>query len=329
MGLSIVVPVYNSEKSLPILVERTGRALAADARSLEMILVNDGSRDGSWDVIRGLAASYPWVRGINLMRNCGQHNALLCGIRAARFEVTVILDDDLQNPPEEIPVLLRKLDEGFDVVYGAPHKESHGLLRDTASRITKITLQRAMGTEASRNVSAFRAFRTYLRDAFAHYRGFFVSIDVLLTWATSRFSSVEVRHDPRTIGVSNYTVRKLIVHALNMMTGFSTLPLEIASIVGFVFMLFGVGALAWVLGRWLILGSVVPGFAFLGSTLAIFSGVQMFALGVMGEYLARMHTRLTDRPSYAVKETVGAATESTGGIRELASVTESYASHDV
>jgi glycosyltransferase involved in cell wall biosynthesis len=323
MRLSIVTPVYNSEKSLPILVERVSRVLTPDARTLEMILVNDGSRDGSWDVIRTLAASYPWIRGINLMRNCGQHNALLCGTRAARFEVVVTMDDDLQNPPEEIPELLSKLDEGFDVVYGTPRKDRHGFLRNIASRITKLTLQKAMGSETARNISAFRAFRTCLRDAFSHYRGVFVSIDVLLTWATSRFSSVEVRNDPRTIGTSNYTVRNLIVHALNLTTGFSTLPLEIASVVGFVFMLFGAGSLVWVLGRWLILGSVVPGFAFLGSMISIFSGVQMFALGVMGEYLARMHTRLSDRPSYVVREAVGLGGPA-DGIRELAAVTESY-----
>lgn len=324
MSISIVVPVYNSEKSLPLLVERVNELFQGDAQWLEMILVNDGSRDGSWDVVRALAASNPRIRGINLMRNCGQHNALLCGIRAARFEVIVTMDDDLQNPPEEIPRLLEKLDEGFDVVYGRPEKETHGLLRDFASQITKIALQKAMGSETARHVSAFRAFRTPLRDAFSHYQGVYVSIDVLLTWATTRFSSVVVRNDRRTMGVSNYTVRKLIVHALNMLTGFSTLPLEIASVIGFVFMLFGASALVWVLGRWLILGSVVPGFAFLASTITIFSGVQMFALGVMGEYLARMHTRLTDQPSYVVRETVG-STESAAGISDLASATESYA----
>lgn len=320
--LSIVVPVYNSENSLPLLVERVAAVLAVAECSAEVILVNDGSYDGSWDAIRRLAAAHSWVRGINLMRNCGQHNALLCGIRAARFEVVITIDDDLQNPPEEIPRLLQRLEDGFDVVYGTPRRETHGLLRNLASRITKITLQKAMGSETARNVSAFRAFRAHLRDAFAHYRASYVSIDVLLTWATTRFTSIPVRNDPRTIGASNYTVRKLIVHALNMMTGFSTLPLEFASVVGFFFMLFGAGTLAWVLGRWLIVGSVVPGFAFLGCTLAIFSGAQMFALGVIGEYLARMHTRLSDRPSYVVREAVGGhAAES---LRQLAESTESY-----
>ncbi len=324
MSISIVVPVYNSEKSLPLLVERVNELFQGDAQGLEMILVNDGSRDGSWDVVRALTASNSWIRGINLMRNCGQHNALLCGIRAARFEVIVTMDDDLQNPPEEIPKLLEELGEGFDVVYGRPGKETHGLLRDFASQITKIALQKAMGSQTARHVSAFRAFRTHLRGAFSHYQGVYVSIDVLLTWATTRFSSVVVRNDRRAIGVSNYTVRKLMVHALNMLTGFSTLPLEIASVIGFVFMLFGASALVWVLARWLILGSVVPGFAFLASTITIFSGVQMFALGVMGEYLARMHTRLTDQPSYVIRETVG-STESAAGISDLASATESYA----
>jgi len=327
MRLSIVVPVYNSEHSLPLLVSRVETVLAEEGRTAEMVLVNDGSRDRSWDVIRRLASEYPWVRGINLMRNCGQHNALLCGIRAARFEAIVTMDDDLQNPPEEIPRLLAKLDEGYDVVYGAPRKETHGFLRDLASKLTKITLQKAMGSETARNVSAFRIFRTHLRDAFAHYRASYVSIDVLLTWATTRFTAVHVENAPRTIGSSNYTMQKLIAHALNMMTGFSTLPLEVASIVGFIFMLFGMATLAWVLGRWMIVGSVVPGFAFLGSALAVFSGAQLFALGVIGEYLARMHTRLSDRPSYVVRESVGPTQSS--GIRALAHAVEPYAEKTV
>jgi glycosyltransferase involved in cell wall biosynthesis len=328
MGLSVVVPVYNSENILPLLAERVSRVLLPEGGGVEMILVNDGSRDGSWAVIRGLVREYPWIRGINLMRNAGQHNALLCGIRAARFDVVVTIDDDLQNPPEEIPSLLGKLDEGFDVVYGTPIAAGHGFLRNTASKLTKITLRHAMGSETARSVSAFRAFHTNLRDAFAHYRGAFVSIDVLLTWGTARFASVRVRNDPRTIGKSNYTVRKLIVHAMNMMTGFSTLPLEVASIMGFVFVLFGFVVLGWVLVRWLILGSVVPGFAFLASTISIFSGAQLFAIGVMGEYLARMHTRLMDRPSYVIREAAG-MDEAAGDLRQLATATEEYAGRTV
>ena len=159
------------------------------------------------------------VRGIRMSRNYGQHNALLCGIRAARYPIIVTLDDDLQNPPEEIHKLIAALDEGADVVYGTPENEQHGFLRDQSSRITKLALQGAMGAETARHVSAFRAFRTRLRDAFATYRGPYVSIDVLLTWGTTKFSHIPVRHEPRAMGASNYTVRKLVTHAFNMMTG--------------------------------------------------------------------------------------------------------------
>jgi undecaprenyl-phosphate 4-deoxy-4-formamido-L-arabinose transferase len=303
-SVSIVVPVYNSEASLPLLVERLQPVLAV--YTSEIILVNDDSRDHSWDVIQKLAADQPNVRGINLMRNYGQHSALLCGIRAARYEVIVTIDDDLQNPPEEIPRLLTKLDEGYDVVYGTPQHEQHGLWRDLASQITKLALQSAMGAKTARSVSAFRAFRTPVRDAFAQFQGPYVSIDVLLTWGTSRFAAIPVEHHSRELGRSNYTFRKLVTHAINMATGFSTLPLQLASLIGFALTLFGIGVLIYVLGvRYLILGSSLPGFPFLASLISIFSGAQLFALGIIGEYLARMHFRLMDRPSYNIRSTTG------------------------
>lgn len=299
--LSVVIPVYNSEKSLPLLIQRLGPVLAANARSYEVLLVNDASSDRSWQVIQAIARSTRWVKGINLMRNYGQHNALLCGIRETKYEAIVTIDDDLQNPPEEIPKLLERLEQGFDVVYGTPMEEQHGFWRDMASVITKIALQGAMKAETARRVSAFRAFRSITSQAFENYRGPFVSIDVLLTWATSRFTSVTVKHEVRTVGESQYTFRKLVTHALNMMTGFSVLPLEVASVIGFIFTLFGFGILLYVVGRYLITGGSVPGFPFLASIIAIFSGAQLFALGILGEYLARMHFRTMDKPAYAIR----------------------------
>lgn len=300
-SLSIVVPVYNSDANLPLLIDRLEVVLAGMGILYEVILVNDGSQDRSWDVICELARKRVAILGINLMRNYGQHNAVLCGIREATHEVVITMDDDLQNPPEEIGKLLARLEQGFDVVYGTPLKEQHGVLRDAASRITKIALQSAMGAETARNVSAFRAFRTSLRGAFAQYHGPYLSIDVLLTWATTRFSAVPVKHERRQIGPSNYTVRKLVAHALNMMTGFSTLPLQLASLLGFGCTVFGLGVLVFVLGRYLIHGAAVPGFAFLASIIAIFSGAQLFGLGIMGEYMARMHFRMMERPTYAIR----------------------------
>lgn len=308
-SISIVVPVYNSESSLLELQAQLAQILPKISDVYEVILVNDGSRDHSWDIICQLAQQYSWVRGLQLMRNFGQHNALLCGIRAAKYDVIVTMDDDLQNPPEEIDKLLARLDEGYDMVYGKPQKEQHGLWRDLASQVTKMALQGAIGAETARNVSAFRAFRTPIREAFANYQGPFPSIDVLLTWGTTRFSAVEVRHNPRRFGISNYTFRKLVIHALNMMTGFSVLPLQVASLIGFIFTLFGGLVFMYVIGRYLVQGGVVPGFAFLASIIAIFSGAQLFALGIMGEYLARMHFRLMERPSYVVRSDTSSASD--------------------
>ena len=158
-----------------------------------------------------------------------------------------------------------------------------------------------MGAATARKVSAFRAFRTGIRDAFAAYRSPFVSIDVLLTWGTSRFSSVVVQHEARTIGTSNYTFRKLTTHALNMMTGFSTLPLQLASLLGFGTTAFGMLVLAYVLIRVFIENAAPAGFPLLVSIISIFSGAQLVALGIMGEYLARVHTRSLDRPPYVLR----------------------------
>jgi undecaprenyl-phosphate 4-deoxy-4-formamido-L-arabinose transferase len=163
-----------------------------------------------------------------------------------------------------------------------------------------------MGVKIARRVSAFRVFRRHLVRAFADYHSDFVSIDVLLTWATTAFAAVPVRHEPRASGTSNYTFGKLILHALNMITGFSVLPLQLASLMGFFFTLFGFGILVFVVGRYLVVGSPVAGFPFLASIIAIFSGAQLFAIGVIGEYLARMHFRSMDRPPYVVRETTEA-----------------------
>jgi undecaprenyl-phosphate 4-deoxy-4-formamido-L-arabinose transferase len=214
------------------------------------------------------------------------------------------MDDDLQHPPEEIHKLVAKLDEGFEAVYGYPEHEQHGLLRDIASGLTKLALQRSMGAETARHVSAFRAFRTQARDAFANYHSPFISIDVVLTWATTRFVAIQVRHDLRQTGTSNYTFRMLFRHAMNMMTGFSILPLQLANLMGFLCTAFGGAILVYVVGRYLLYGTSVQGFTFLASIIAIFSGAQLLALGIIGEYLARMHFRMMERPTYTIREQI-------------------------
>lgn len=303
--VSVVVPVFNSEKNLVNLLDRLLTVLSSNTHEFEILLINDGSYDKSWNIICQLAKKYTSVKGINLMRNFGQHNAVLCGIRIAKYEVIVTIDDDLQNPPEEIPKLLNELNNRYDVVYGVPEKQQHGFWRNISSRIIKASLQNTIGIENIKNISAFRAFRTNLREAFANYNDSFVSIDVLLTWGTTRFSSVKVLHDKRQTGTSNYTFYKLITHTFNMITNFSILPLQIASLLGFLFTLFGMAVFIYVLINYLIRGGVVPGFTFIAAAISLFAGVQLFALGIIGEYLARIHFRSMARPYAVIRDKVG------------------------
>jgi undecaprenyl-phosphate 4-deoxy-4-formamido-L-arabinose transferase len=299
--ISFVIPVYRSAESLPELHHRLTNTFENDSASFEVLFIEDNGGDNAWEVIQQLAATDKRVRGFQMSRNYGQHNALLCGIREARGEIIVTLDDDLQHPPEEIPKLISKLEEGFDVVYGSPQQEQHSLLRNLASQITKMALENAMGATNARQVSALRAFRTELREGFAAYRGPTVNIDVLLTWSTTQFTAIRVRHEVRKFGESGYTPSKLVKHALNMMTGFSTRPLQLASLMGFLLAMFGLVILTYVLVQWFLQGSAVPGFAFLASIIAIFSGAQLLALGIIGEYLARMHFRTMERPTFVVR----------------------------
>ena len=298
--ISVVVPVYNSRETLSDLVARIIATLQPIAAQFEIILVDDSSSDGSRDAILRLAQQHQEIKPLLLMRNFGQHSALLAGIREARFPVTITLDDDLQNPPEEIPKLIEKLEEGHDVVYGTPLSTKQDLWRLLASKITRISLSTTVGAKLAAIVSPFRAFRTDIRAAFADYSTPFVCIDVLLAWGTQRFTTVTVRHDARARGRSTYSVAKLMAHAMNMMTGFSTWPLRFASIIGFAFTFVGLVVLVYVIGRYFVAGGSVPGFPFLASIIAIFSGAQLFALGVIGEYLGKIHFRSMNRPPYVI-----------------------------
>jgi undecaprenyl-phosphate 4-deoxy-4-formamido-L-arabinose transferase len=300
VSLSIVIPVYRGAKTISTLMVALAEELPKIADSYEVIMVEDDGGDESWTVIQELTQHYAYLRGIKLMRNFGQHAALLCGIRAAQYEIIVTMDDDLQHPASEIKKMLAKLEEGSDVVYGFPADRHHNAGRSLGSFLIRFALGTAMGVSVARYVSAFRAFRTQLRDAFEHYQSPYVSIDVLLTWGTTRFSHTFVEHQERTTGTSGYTLHKLISHAITMLIGFSILPLRLASYLGFALTIFGLLLLIYIIPiRFLIWGvGEVPGFTFLASIVSIFSGTQMFTIGIIGEYLARIHFRLMDKPTY-------------------------------
>lgn len=303
-GVSIVVPVFRSTSTLPQLTDRLEKTLRPYG-PFEVVLVDDGSPRDTWATIERLAQESATTRGIRLSRNYGQHSALLAGVREARFPVIVTLDDDLQNPPEEVPRLVEALlQSDLDVVYGVPEGIQQPLPRRLAARLTRKALGHGLGQQSATDMSSFRAFRTSLREAFAADLGANVSLDALLTWGAAGYGSIIVRHDARAEGSSTYSYRKLLRFAIDTTTGYSTVPLQFASLLGFATSFLGFLALLWVVIVPLVVGRTVEGFPFLASTIAIFSGVQLLTLGVIGEYLARMHFRVMRKPTYVIREIV-------------------------
>ena len=299
-GVSIVVPTYKSPTTLTELVERT-ELLGLSA--FEIIIVDDGNNDATWEQIGLLSQTKKSVVGLRLGRNFGQHSALIAGVRKAKYSQIVTIDYDLQNPPEEIPNLLAKLVNEVDVVYGVSTQVRQNVWRRFTSRTAKAIFAKVLGFESAISISSFRAFRTQLREGFAGELGPHVSLDALLTWSTSRFSTLEVEHHARRVGKSNYSFTKLVRFMLDTATSYSTRPLRLATTLGFITTLFGLLLLVWVVGNAIFVGDSVPGFPFLAASIAVFSGVQLVVLGILGEYLGKIHFRAMNKPTFSVSET--------------------------
>jgi glycosyltransferase involved in cell wall biosynthesis len=300
-SISVVIPCYRSETTIRRVVEGLHESLSG--QDYEVICVVDGSPDNTWAVVESLA-EHPRVRGLELMRNYGQHNALLAGIMAARNDVTVTMDDDLQHSPADVPRLIGALDDDVDLVYGVPTQEPHGFWRGVSSRSVKWVLAQSLGVRDARQISAFRAFRTGVRSSFEAVRDAFVSIDVLLSWTGSRVRSVAVEMADRQAGESNYNLRTLLRHTVNMVTGYSSAPLRVVTLVGFVTALLGLLLFIYVLVLFFSGQTQVAGFTTIAAMVAMFSGVQLFALGILGEYIGRLHSRSISRPSYVIRREV-------------------------
>jgi undecaprenyl-phosphate 4-deoxy-4-formamido-L-arabinose transferase len=302
VSLSIVVPCFRSVATLRPLVAGIAAALSPAHGPYEVILVVDDDEDGTWAVATELAGVDPAVRAVRLSRNYGQHNAIVAGVRAARHDVIVTMDDDLQHPPEEIPVLLRALTPQIDLVYGVPLTEEHHALRSLASQLVKWALARTLRIRDARSVSAFRAFRAHLTPAFSQINGPHASIDVALSWATTRIAAtaVEMRH--RADGRSGYTFRSLLRHAGNMVFGFSTSPLRLVTAVGLAVGLIGLALFAKLTYSYLSGATTVAGFTTIASMVALFASAQLVALGVVGEYVGRIHSGGMGRPTYIIRE---------------------------
>jgi undecaprenyl-phosphate 4-deoxy-4-formamido-L-arabinose transferase len=299
--ISVVIPVYRSAEMLPKLVERLCAVLDGLGRPYEMIMVDDSSPDDSWRVLNELQRARPErLVLIQLMRNFGQHNALMCGFRHARGRLLITMDDDLQNPPEEIPRLLEAIEStGSDLVYGVPDEKQHPALRNAGSALICRFYQVVFKMRV--RPTSYRIIRRELVAAILTYSLNFTFIDGLLAWNTQRISQITVAHYPRPAGRSGYSLGKLLVLALNLFTNYSLLPLQAVSLVGFAAAAGGFLVGAYYLAAYFFSAITVPGYASTITAILILGGVQLLAIGVMGEYLGRLHLNVNRKPQYTIR----------------------------
>ena len=301
--ISVVVPVYGGESTIEELVRRTSETLSGEGWSHEILLVCDRPRDGSWKVAERLANECEGVRAMLLRRNFGQHPATLLGIRRARGATIVTMDEDLQHDPSDLPTLIRASQADNAIAYGVADELKHAWWRNATSRTAKFIVARYLGFNAN-DVSAFRAFPSEVRDAFAEYHGERVAIDVLLSWAGAPVRSIRCQFQRRDEGESGYTFRKLVGYLMDLALGYSTAPLRLASWLGILAVFVALAISAYIFVNWLVNGSVVPGFAFLGLSIAVFAGIQLLSLGLIGEYLGRLYFNALGKPQYLVDQIV-------------------------
>lgn len=303
--LSVVIPVYGSEHSLRPLIERLIAVLQRTGRPFEIICVNDDSPDGAWSVLEELQKVHHDVLvAVRLMRNFGQHNATMCGFNLAKGQVTITMDDDLQHPPEELPKLLQALeDNDLDVVYGTYEQKRHSLYRNLGSSLLNWVFRRVFRIPF--RFSSYRAIKRGIVDAVRDYNLNFTFIDGLLAWTTTRIGAVRVRHDSRELGRSGYRLSKLIMLALNLITNFSLAPLQIASLAGVIAALAGFGTGFAFLIAYFVGGIDVPGFASIITAVLMLGGMQLLALGTIGEYVGRLHLNFNRKPQFVIREVRG------------------------
>lgn len=302
LDVSVVVPVYNSQATIPLLLERLTNALDAITDSYEIVLVDDGSPDASWTAIDAARAGYGTrVVAAQLMRNYGQHNALMCGLKLARGRYIVTLDDDLQNPPEELHKLLSHIQHGdLDLVYGIADDRQHAGWRNFGAGVVWSFYRTVF--RSSITPTPYRVMRHQLVRSVLFYDLNFTYLDGLLAWCTTRIGTVPVEHHARTEGRSGYTLGKLLVLALNLYTNFSLLPLQIVSAVGLFTAVSGFAVGLYYLVQHFAMNIAVPGFASTIVAILVLGGVQLLALGVIGEYLGRLHLNVNRKPQYVIRQ---------------------------
>jgi undecaprenyl-phosphate 4-deoxy-4-formamido-L-arabinose transferase len=314
--LSVIIPVFNEEENLPELLDRLTRTLVPLGKPYEVVLVNDGSRDGSLALLQEASARDPHLVVVDFNRNYGQHAAVFAGFEVCRGEVVVTLDADLQNPPEEIPKLVAKMEEGYDVVGSVRVHRQDPLLRRVASRIINRMTAIATGVQLSDYGCMLRAYRRPVVKVLAASREISTFIPVLADLFAGRVTEVPVAHDERHHGASKYGFLKLVRLQFDLMTSFSVLPLRVTMGIGVVMSILSTILALVLIGGRLIFGHewAVSGVFTLFALVFLFLGVQLFAIGLLGEYVGRIYQQVRHRPRFIVRQVIRDGVGAPGGV---------------
>lgn len=300
---SIIIPVYNSEATLPALCERLCAMFGSMDASLEIIMVNDGSTDDSWSRIMALCSRYPGLAtGINLSRNYGQHKALLCGLKHCTGDFAVTIDDDLQYHPEDIAVLVACQQEArADVVYGIYTQKRHSVLRNAGSRVVATIFEKY--AHMPQKGSSFKLISRHVIDQIREYNHPYVFLDEVIGWYSRQTSYATVRHEPRQAGASGYSSLRLLSYALEIILSYTTLPLRLITWLGLISFFVCLSIIAYFVYMKYAYGAEI-GFTALIVSIFMSTGLILFCIGIIGEYLSRLFIIQTDKPIFIVKEII-------------------------
>src|SRR5215471_4743702 len=302
MQLSIVVPVYKSAECLPELVRRVEGEVDSYFHRYELILVNDDSPDSSWQVIVRLACEHNFITGVNLRKNAGQDNAIMAGLQVARGEVVVIMDDDLQHNPSDIIILNKYIEGGFDVVYAHFEQKKQALWKNLGSWLNDRFAVLTLGKPKNIYMSPYKAIRSEVVREVIKYTGPYPYVDGLIFTVTSNITQIPATHHPRFAGKSNYSFLKSVAVWLKLATGFSIVPLRMATLLGGIMSLF-----AFVLATYFVLQTLIwaqgpEGWASVIVAILFIGGIQLIGIGAIGEYIGRIFITQNARPQFIVKE---------------------------
>ncbi|HYG53386.1 MAG TPA: glycosyltransferase family 2 protein [Flavobacteriales bacterium] len=304
--ISVVIPVYNSAGSLVELIDRIHATLSQLNYRYEVLMVDDCSKDNSWEIILQLKEKYPQhIKGVQLGKNAGQHMAIICGLNLTDGDLIVTMDDDLQHPPEEIPKLLTKWEEtGYDVVYGLYNtSKGHGKARGMASNFVKKTSTK-FSDNSFGNGSSFRLLSRKLIDKLIRYPQQFVFIDEIIYWYTTKVTGVQVRHEPRKAGKSNYNWFKLFRLYLHIVVHFTALPLQLMVWGGLIFSIISFLLGVFFIVKKMVSGVSVEGYTSLMVVITFSTSLMLVCFGTIGRYIYQVHQNQNGKPPYTIREII-------------------------